>query len=255
MEPKEYEVMFAVEDRHWWYVGMKRITIKLISHFYPDQRDLQILDAGCGTGAALGYLAPFGRVTGCDLSTLALRLCQKRGLSRLGQATVVSLPFADGCFDLVTSFDVLYHRAVGDYGQALEELCRVLKPGGRLLLRLPAYNWLRGRHDEAIHTAHRFTIPELRRAFAAAGLGIEKLSYANTLLFPLALAKRLLEGVSAPKAGSDIHPNPPWQDGLLVRFLYLEARWLARHSLPFGLTVVGVGRKSGANLPGDCVGR
>ncbi len=81
----------------------------------------------------------------------------------MGQATIVSLPFADECFDLITSFDVLYHRAVGNYGQALKEFHRVLKPGGCLFLRLPAYDWLRGRHDQAIHTAHRFTVPELRR--------------------------------------------------------------------------------------------
>jgi SAM-dependent methyltransferase len=222
---------------------MKRITITLVSHFCPNRRDLRILDAGCGTGAAMQYLARFGTVTGCDLSPLALRFCQKRKLSHLSQATIVSLPFTDECFELVTSFDVLYHCAVGDYGRALSEFRRVLKPGGRLFLRLPAYDWLRGRHDKAIHTAHRFTVPELHQALTSANFGIEKLSYANTLLFPLALGKRMAEKAVPAKAAFDIHANPTWQDALLVRFLYLEARWLLRHSLPFGLTVVGIGRK------------
>jgi SAM-dependent methyltransferase len=243
MDPKEYGIVFAAEDRHWWYVGMKRITLTLVSRLYPYRRDLQILDTGCGTGAAMGYLAPFGTITGCDLSRLALGYCQKRELSHLCQATVVSLPFADECFDLVTSFDVLYHCDVGDYGQALKEFYRVLKPGGCLFLRLPAYDWLRGRHDEAFHTAHRFTAAELRRALTSANFSVEKLSYANTLLFPLALGKRMAERVVPGKTESDIHPNPPWQDALLVRFLYLEARWLAHHTLPLGLTVVGLGRK------------
>ncbi len=238
--------MFSVEDRHWWYVGMKQITITLLSCLYPQRHNLDILDAGCGTGAAMNYLGSFGTVTGCDLSTLALRFCQKRGLSRMGQATIVSLPFPDGCFDLVTSFDVLYHRAVGDYGQALNEFQRVLKPGGRVFLRLPAYDWLRGRHDEAIHTSHRFTAPEVRQAFAAANFTVEKLSYANTLLFPLALGKRLGERLFPGKTGSDVQPNPPWQDAFLVRFLTLEARWLSRHTLPFGLSVLGLGRKTEA---------
>lgn len=236
--------MFAVEDQHWWYVGMQRITTKLVSCFYPHRRDLRVLDAGCGTGAAMRYLEPFGTVTGCDLSALALRYCRKRGLSRLGLATIVSLPFPDAHFDLVTSFDVLYHRAVGDYGQALEEFRRVLKPGGRVFLRLPAYDWLRGRHDNAIHTAHRFTLSEVRQALASANFRVEKLSYANTLLFPLALGKRIAERAVPAKAGSDIHPNPPWQDKLLARFLYAEAHWLSGHSLPFGLTVVGIGSKA-----------
>jgi SAM-dependent methyltransferase len=196
--------MFSVEDRHWWYVGMKQITVTLVSYFYPDRRDLAILDAGCGTGATTKALGAFGTVTGCDLSALALHYCRKRGLAHLGQASIVSLPFPDNSFDLVTSFDVLYHRAVADYSQALEEFYRVLRPGGLVLLRLPAYDWLRGRHDEAIHTS-RWLLPA--------------------------------------RSGSDIHPNPHWQDALLVRFLLLEARWLSRRALPFGLSVLGIGRK------------
>ena len=147
----------------------------------------------------------------------------------------------------MTSFDVLYHRAVGDHNQALIEFHRVLKPGGCLLLRLPAYNWLRGRHDEAIHTAYRFTASELRRALTAAGFGLEKLPYANTLLFALALAKRVMERAIPAPAGSDVHSNPPWQDALLSRALYPEARWLSHHTLPFGLTVIGLGGKRSAS--------
>ncbi|MCI0396267.1 MAG: methyltransferase domain-containing protein, partial [Chloroflexi bacterium] len=188
--------------------------------------------------------APFGAVTGCDLSELALSFCRRRGLRRLGRATVTHLPFVAGSFDLVTSFDVLYHRAVGDYHQALAEFHRVLKPGGRLFLRLPAYNWLRGHHDEVIHTHHRFTAGELGQALATGQFTVEKLSYANTLLFPLALGKRVAERlVPAGSAASDIQPNPPWQDRLLARFLLAEARWLAGRSLPFGLTVIAIGRK------------
>ncbi len=243
METQEYETMFAVEDRHWWYVGMQRITTTLVARLYPHRTDLHILDAGCGTGAAMRYLSPFGTVTGCDLSALALHFCQQRGLLRLSQASVTCLPFSNECFDLVTSFDVLYHRAVGDYRHALGEVERVLKPGGRILLRLPAYNWLRGRHDEVIHTGHRFTATELYQALTASGFVVEKLSYANTLLFPLALGKRLLERILPPGDGSDVHPNPLWQDKFSAQFLFAEARWLARHTLPFGLTVIAVGRK------------
>lgn len=244
METEEYRTMFAVEDRHWWYVGMQAITVALIARLYPRRTDLRILDAGCGTGAAMGYLAPFGPVTGCDLSAVALQFCRQRGLHSLNQASVLRLPFEEDCFDLVTSFDVLYHRAVGDYGQAVGEFDRVLKPGGRLLLRLPAYDWLRGHHDQVVHTTRRFTAAEVGRSLAAQGFLVEKLSYANTLLFPLALAKRLVERMR-PVDGtmSDIQPNPPWQDKLLARFLRAEAHWLVCHNLPFGLTVIAIGRK------------
>jgi SAM-dependent methyltransferase len=244
MEPTEYETMFAVEDRHWWYSGMQAITTRLLATYFPGQAKLQILDAGCGTGAAMQYLAPFGTVTGCDMSPLALRFCRQRGLRRLEQSWVTRLPFADAQFDLVTSFDVLCHRSVGDYRDALAEFRRVLKPGGRLFLRLPAYNWLRAHHDEVVHTAHRFTTAEVRRALTASRFRVEKLSYANTFLFPLALGKRVAERWRAPADGkSDVQPASTWQNALLAPFLYAEARWLPHGSLPFGLTVVAIGQK------------
>jgi SAM-dependent methyltransferase len=244
MDPKEYETMFAVEDRHWWYSGMQAITTRLLANVYPEQHKLQILDAGCGTGAAMQYMAPFGTVTGCDMSPLALHFCRRRGLRRLEQSWVTRLPFAREQFDLVTSFDVLCHRTVGNYRDALAEFHRVLKPGGRLFLRLPAYNWLRAHHDQVVHTVHRFTTAELRRTLRAGNFQVEKLSYANTLLFPLALGKRLAERF-VPGTGpeSDVQPASAWQNALLTPFLYAEARWLVHGSLPFGLTVVAIAKK------------
>jgi hypothetical protein len=127
---------------------------------------------------------------------------------------------------------------------ALAEFWRVLRVNGRLLLRLPAYNWLRGHHDDIIHTQHRFTAPELRQALTTRQFAVEKLSYANTLLFPLAVAKRLAEHLRPSQSDqSDIGRNPAWQDDLLVRFLEAEAKWLTRANLPFGLTVIAIGKK------------
>ncbi|MCL4263260.1 MAG: methyltransferase domain-containing protein [Anaerolineae bacterium] len=244
MEPSEYQTMYQVEERHWWYVGMQRITTTQIAALYRGQRDLSILDAGCGTGAVMKYLAPFGCVTGFDLMPHALNFCQERGLNRLAQASVTRVPFASDHFDLVTSFDVLCHRSIGDYRGALREFHRVLKPGGCLFLRLPAYNWLRGHHDEVVYTVHRFSRAEIKEALYETGFTAVKLSYANMLLFPLALGKRLAERL-VPENGSvsDVRPNPPWQDSLFARFLYAEAGWLKHGPLPFGLTLMAIGRK------------
>jgi SAM-dependent methyltransferase len=245
MNPAEYRTLYAVEDRHWWYAGMRQITIAVLEAAYPRRTDLRILDAGSGTGGAMVYLSRFGTVTGCDLSPLALGFCRERGLERTAQASVTTLPYASGTFDLVTSFDVLYHQAVGDYQAALREFQRVLVPGGRVLLRLPAYDWLRGRHDEVIHTARRFTVPQVIDSLREAGLAVERAGYANTLLFPLAMAKRLLERVRPPPdtGHSDIAPNQPWVDALLTPVLSAEAAWLRRRELPLGLTVLAMGRK------------
>jgi len=244
MKPSEYDTMFAVEDRHWWYTGMQQITMALLAQLYPARRDLEILDAGCGTGAALRYLSRFGRVTGCDFSELALSYCRQRGLTQLSQASVSNLPFEAAAFDLVTSFDVLYHRAVADEFAALRDFWRVLRPGGCVLLRLPAYDWLRGHHDEIIHTERRFDASGVRRLINAAQFETEKLTYANTLLFPLAVAKRLAERLRPPDGEhSDIKDNPAWQDELLGRVLGMEAAWLKKHNLPFGLSIIAVARK------------
>jgi SAM-dependent methyltransferase len=245
MEPSEYRTIYAVEDRHWWYVGMRRITLALLDEVYGGRDDLRILDAGSGTGAAMRYLSRFGQVTGVDVSPLALDFCRARGLERLSQASVTALPFAAARFDLVTSFDVLYHRAVGDYRAALREFHRVLRPGGRVLLRLPAYDRLRGRHDAVIHTARRFNAGGLSESLRETGFAIERITYANTVLFPLALGKRLLEPLLPPgdPGRSDVAPNPPWLDGALSAVLSAEARWLRRRDLPFGLTVVALGKK------------
>lgn len=243
MEPSEYHTIYTVEDRHWWYTGMRRITLALLDGVYGGRADLDILDAGSGTGAAMGYLARFGRVTGIDYSPLALDFCRARAHSRLAQASVSALPFAPASFDLVTSFDVLYHRAVGDPGDALRDFRRVLRPGGRVLLRLPAYDWLRGRHDMVIHTARRFTAAGLSNSLCEAGFTVERLTYANTLLFLPAVAKRLLEPLlPAPQQSghSDVAPNPAWLDAALSAVLGTEAAWLRRHDLPFGLSVIGL---------------
>ncbi len=244
MDPSEYHTIYSVEDRHWWYAGMRRITLALLEETYGHRADLDILDAGSGTGAALGYLARFGRVTGIDTSPLALDFCRARAHSRLAQASVIALPFAPASFDLITSFDVLYHRAVGDPGDALRDFRRVLRPGGRVLLRLPAYDWLRGRHDAVIHTARRFNATGLEDSLCKAGFAVERLSYANTLLFPPAAAKRLLEPLlpAPPPGHSDVAPNPAWLDAALSAVLGAEAVWLRRRNLPFGLSVVALAR-------------
>ena len=89
MNPEEYEVMYRVEDHHWWYRGMQQITCRLLDQEVGRSGQLQILDAGCGTGAVLNYLQPYGHASGFDYATEALRLTQKRGQDKLCQASVM----------------------------------------------------------------------------------------------------------------------------------------------------------------------
>ena len=202
----------------------------------PAAGNLHVLDAGCGTGANLAMLDELRSCDGLDLEPAALGFCAQRGLTRLIQGSITELPLASQAFDLVTSFEVLYHLGVRDDRRALAELHRVLRPGGWLLLRLPAYDWLRGRHDIAVHTRHRYTTAEVRALLHEAGFSVVRLSYANCLLFPLFVGKRMTERLLPQRAGSDVGP-PPRGNGLLTAVLMAEASWLRRHSLPWGLSV------------------
>lgn len=253
MEAEEYAVMYRVEDSLWWYQGMQAITRAVLERTYRRGGRLAILDAGCGTGAAMAYLADYGQVTGFDFSQHALAFCRQRQLRDLARASIAALPYAGASFDVITSFDVLCVRSVPDDDLALRECARVLRPGGRLILRLPACNWLRGQHDEAVSIRHRYTRSEVRHKLLEAGLQPEWLSYANMILFPLAVVKRALEKLVPPRnSGSDLTIEYGAANGLFRALLSAEAPWVARLGLPLGLSVVAVGRKPGppASAPG-----
>jgi ubiquinone/menaquinone biosynthesis C-methylase UbiE len=245
MEPQEYELMFEVELGHWWYLGMEKITRTILDQWQPAGSTSSVLDAGCGTGAAMStYLADYGSVTGIDVSPLALSFCRKRNLTSLSLASVSSIPFPADSFDLVTSFDVLYEQSVPRDLAALAEFHRVLRPGGLTLLRLPSYDWLRGQHDRTTHTARRYTVSQVKHLLLQSGFQPLRVTYANTFLFPLALAKRLLERIFPPaQPSSDLSVNVGMLNGLFKHILASEAFFVSHIGLPFGLSVVALARK------------
>ncbi|MPZ15815.1 MAG: methyltransferase domain-containing protein [Chloroflexi bacterium] len=241
MDREQYAIMFEVEQKHWWYRGMRRNACALLRRFLTPGRTYAILDAGCGTGGTTLDLREFGAVTGIDMSEDALSFARRRCVGRLVRGSIEQLPISDGVFDVVTSFDVLYHRAVGDERRALEEFRRVLRPGGVVLVRDPAFNWLRGAHDVGIHTMRRFTVGGLAARMHDVGFEIVYASYANMLLFPLAVAKRSAERflTSSP---TDLSVPPKLVNVVFEAALSLErplARWLR---LPVGLSEVVLGR-------------
>ena len=249
MEREQYELMYRQEERHWWYAGMRRISAALLDRYATaDDRGSgcpEILDAGCGSGGMTRFLEGYGRVTGVDLAPEAIDLARHRGVGRLVRGSVCALPFAATSFDLVTSFDVLYHLAVDDDRAAFSELHRVLRPGGLLLVRLPAYNWIRGDHDRAVHTRHRYTRGELTGRLREAGFRVEHATYANAVLFPLAPAKRLLERRNGSNGGrvADLWQPPGPLNRVLADLLALEAGPARRPGLPWGLSVFAVARR------------
>ncbi len=238
MKAAEYRRMFAVEDRQWWYVGMREISRSMLGTAVTSEVGWA-LDAGCGTGQNLRWLGP--RAVGVDRAMEALHLSRSRGV-RVAGGELESLPFASGVFDLVTSFDVLYHEWVRDDRAAVAELVRVLRPGGLLFVRVPAFSWLRGAHDEEVLTRHRYTAPELRALLTSAGLEVVRDSYCNSLLLPLLMARRAVDRVLR-RQGSDVGFLPAPLEWAFLRALRLEAWWLRRSRLPLGVSVAALARR------------
>ena len=243
MEREQYAIMARREERHWWYTGMRKVALAVLDRELAGRSGLRILDAGCGTGGTTVELRRYGDVVGIDLAWEALQPARERGLELLSRASVESLPFVSGRFDVVTSFEVVYHLGVGNDVCAFEEFHRVLRPGGVLLLRVPGHDWLRGEHDRLVHTRHRYTPGEVSRKLADAGFAVDQLTWANTVLFPPAVAKRLLERGESAEAEPDLWQPPASINAVLESAIAVEALVIPRRvPLPFGLSVLALAR-------------
>jgi SAM-dependent methyltransferase len=235
--------MYEAEETQWWYGGQRKIAAALLAPALPRPAgERRLLDAGCGTGFNLLELARLGRATGVDLSADAIALCHERGV-RAARANVLALPFADGTFDAVTSFDVIYHAWVTDDRAAVRELARVLRPGGALLVRVPALRLLWGAHDTEVLSRHRYTRAELAGLLRGAGLEVVRASYCNSILFPVLLGRRTLDRLLS-REGSDVGFLPRPLEWAFGRVLGAEAGLLrAGLAFPVGASVVAVARK------------
>jgi SAM-dependent methyltransferase len=244
MEREQYAIMALREEHHWWYAGMRRVALAVLANALDGRRDVRILDAGCGTGGTTLELRRFGDVVGVDLAWEALEPARERGLDRLARGSIEHLPFRDGTFDVATSFEVVYHLGVASDTVALREIRRVLKPGGVFLLRVPAHDWLRGEHDRLVHTRHRYSRVEVATKLHAAGFRVERLTWANTVLFPPAVAKRLLERSdrrTTSAAEPDLWQPPGPINAVLESAVAIEAALIPRGApLPFGLSILAV---------------
>jgi SAM-dependent methyltransferase len=234
--------MFEAEERQWWYAGQRELAAALLQPFVRGASSLRMLDAGCGTGFNLVALARLGRASGIDLSPEAIGFCRERGV-RVARASLLALPFAANSFDAVTSFDVIYHDWVSDDRAAVAEMVRVLRPGGLLLVRVPALEALRGAHDAEVLTRRRYTRRELCRLLEDCGLVVLRSTYCNSLLLPLLFARRTLDRLLGHE-GSDVGFLPAPLERLFRGALAVEA-WGVRRGFrfPLGASVVALARK------------
>lgn len=241
MEPQEYLRMFDIEDNHWWYTSLHQYLLTTLqSYSFPDE--VKILDAGCGTGGLSNKARSMGDITSIDYSGLAVQLARNRNLN-LVQASLNSLPLLDNYYDAAMCISVLDQRSV-DKEIALNELRRVLKPNGALLLVVSAYKSLYSHHDHVVNTKERFSYKEVTRLVEQQGFKLMRTNYVFSFLFPLFLVKRIIERVIPAKFAISDLSQPIEPINQLLKHICLTEWKTAKHfPLPFGSSIFILAQK------------
>ena len=238
MEREVYEAMAEHDERHWWYRARRQVVAELIRRKVPLPKVAKLLEIGCGTGHNLPMLGEFGQVEALEVDPIARGMAEKR----LGR-TVLSSPLPalegvpDDTYDMVAALDVVEH--IPDDKAALEGISRVLKPGGKLLMTVPAHQWMWSAHDVVNHHQRRYSKRDFKRLVNESPLKLESIGYLNSLLFPLAMAQRLASKLTGKEDANLAPPAEPINQ-VLERVFALERRVIGRIPLPPGLSLFAV---------------
>jgi SAM-dependent methyltransferase len=254
LRPDFYREYLEAEERHWWFAGRRRILLSMLESVMPavSGGSRRLLDVGCGSGFLLRDFRRYGRAFGVDANEEAIRACRARGLD-VEHVTSSPLPFERESFDVITALDVLEHLE-DDVG-TIDDLYRLLKPGGVLLVTVPAFMFLWGTHDEVNEHKRRYTARQLTGRLVKSGFQPSRTTYFNTLLFPPIAAVRLVRRFrrSRTRRASDLGVTPRGVvDIVLARVFAFEAVLLRHVDLPFGVSVLATATK---DSPAVRVGR
>lgn len=235
MNDAEFQALERIEEDHWWFRGKRLLLRALLRDRHPGR----VVDLGCGTGGVLRDWMREGVCLGIDRSALALSICRTKGFPALVQGDLMTLPLRPGSFDTVLALDVIEH--LPDDVAFLESAAALCAPGGHVIVGVPAFQLLWSQHDVTFHHYRRYSAAQLVAAVSATGLRVERITYTNFLVFPVAACWRILShrlGLGRVAPTHDFWRLPGWLNAALVRVYRLEA-WLLRHcDLPFGVSVV-----------------
>lgn len=242
MEREVYRGMAAHEGVHWWFVG-RRAVIKALMDRVRLSPDSAVLEAGCGTGGNLYMLSGVGHVSAFEPFDEARDHAKEKfpGVTIADGELPFRIPFPPGTFDLVAALDVLEH--IEDDENALRALVQMARPGGSIIVTVPAIKMLWGSHDRRLHHVRRYDRARLRRIVHASGAVVEHETYFNTVLAPIAMALRLGERVTGRELGDQERVPPPRINTLLARAFSVERFVVSRWSIPIGLSLAMVLRR------------
>lgn len=241
MKSEHHTIIQEHENDHWWYRVRRELVHDVVQSYFPDRKDLQIADIGCGEGALAKEMEQYGRCIGVDPSEQALDFCRERGIRELvlGSADRTGLP--DATFDMVTCLDVLEH--LPEEEGAINEVRRILKPGGIGVIFVPAFMFLWGATDISSNHYRRYRLPEIVKKFETAQFKIIKKSYFNTLLFlPIALLRVSVRLLSV-QTKSEVGMGNNFTNEIFYKIFSLERHLLRNADLPFGVSAMVIVRK------------
>ena len=238
MERVVYDQMAALDEQHWWYVARRKVLSELIRRRAMPPAGARLLEIGCGTGHNLGMLAQFGSVDALEVDETARALAENRLGKPIFSAPLPDLPgVPEGQYDLVGAFDVVEH--IEDDRAALKGIARLLKPGGKLVVTVPAHQWMWSAHDVVNHHQRRYSKAGLKTLINGSTLKLETIGYLNSLLFPVAVAERFLSKIRG-KDDADLSLPPRPLNQALERVFAAERALVGRVPLPPGLSLFAV---------------
>jgi SAM-dependent methyltransferase len=240
------EIMFRLHQehqaRHWWYTARREIVLaalrRSIRRDAAARPPLRLADIGCGPGGIVPWLGEFGTAFGVDPSAEAIAYARTTGVDvrRGGLPDELDLAGEDP-LDAVLLLDVLEH--VDEDELALRRIHSLLRPGGTLIMTVPAFPFLWSSHDVVNEHRRRYTRSGLRRKLSAAGFRIDELSYCNTVLFPAVAAARLGRRLLPTRpARPDVGSVPEPFNRVLHHLFAAERHILSVVPLPFGVSLV-----------------
>ncbi len=238
------EATARAERDHFWFRGFRRFVEPFVREAAGGRTAARILDCGSGTGVNLPLLARYGTAIGIDVTWTGLAFARDRGERRVAQASATELPFADGAFDVVTSFDVIYALTDRDEAAAIAEMHRVLRPGGHLVVNAAAMGLLKGNHSLLAGEMRRYTRGTLGTRLARAGFDVRRMTYTNATIMPLVAGVRLAQRIAGhEESHQEISTPPSPLNAALTGLLAAEAVALRFVNMPFGSSLLALARK------------